>query len=376
MALLTEDEIGSLTVERMIFHVVRPEAQDPLFLAEVKPLRHGDFFVERIKETLNGAAYLFAPGSGMPALLARAMPKGDGQDEFVKVSRELAERFKIKVKQDKRYAPGVLMLFLLKIGDGEERCTAIIKYEHRQVISYSYLKDAAGNPVLDDGGNPVPDLQSLLDTFTEDRKAMQKSAVIRFGSKDAAEEDSRKDRLVVIDHSSGRYRDASQHFANFLDIKRAMEPADMTKRLENAAVEAIKAHKNDVPPAVAKAPKRFVREAMARMDGFDHEKPEEFLGAVVQGLAPDAPILKSFQTKLSGYGLATEAFRFEGARPPEPEYRRLVTEESVVVYFKKEHEKAGKVHVAKENGGGVTITVRSTGLVWDDDIDKLPRISD
>lgn len=375
MALLSDGEIGDLVVERMIFHVVRPENQDALFLAEVRPFTHGAFFVERVKETLRGAAYFFAPGSGMPALLKRSLPVKDGAaSEFVKVSRELAERFKVKVKQDRRHAPGVLMLLLLRTG--EERLAAIIKYEHRQVISYSYLKDAAGNPVLDDEGNPVPDLKSLVETFTEDKKAMQKSAVVRFGRENADDEAEKRDRLVVIDHSSGRYRDASQHFANFLDIKRAMEPADMTKRLENAAVEAIKAHKDEVPPDVGKAPKRFVREAMARMEGYDHEKPEEFLGAVVKGLAPDAQIVTTFRNNLSGCGLATEAFQFEGARPPGPEHRRVVTEDGMAVYFKKRHEDEGKVKIVDEDGGGVTITVHSTGLVWNDETDKLPRMLD
>lgn len=374
MGLLTDDEIQALAIERMIFHVVRPESEDPIFLAEVKPPQFADFFVERVKETLKGASYHFAPGSGMPGLLRRAIGAGGGEAEFVKVSRELAERFKTKVRTDKRFAPGVLMLFVLRTG--EERLAAIIKYEHQQVISYSYLKDAAGNPVLDPDGNPIPDLKSLMDTFTKDRKSMQKSAVIRLGRAGAEDEEAKKDRLVVIDHSSGRYRDASQHYVNFLDIKRAMEPTEMTQRLEDAAVEAIKAHKDEVPRDVALAPKRYVREAMARMDGFDHERPEEFFGAIVQGLAPEAPILKTFQGKLSGCGLATEAFQFEGARKPSADFRKVVTDEKVVLLFSKNHQDQGVVKIEKQEGGGVTITVRSTGLAGEDELDRMPRISD
>src|SRR5512145_15054 len=178
MTLLNDEETGALAIERMIFHVVRPESEDPLFLAEVDPPQFTDFFIERVKDTIKGAAYHFAPGSGMPALLRRALAVGEG-DEFVRVSREIAARFKAKVKTDKRFAPGVLMLFVLNAGG--ERLAAIIKYEHQQVISYSYQKDEDGNPLLDADGNPVPDLKSLMDTFTKDRKAMQKSAVIRLG---------------------------------------------------------------------------------------------------------------------------------------------------------------------------------------------------
>ena len=83
-----------------------------------------------------------------------------------------------------------------------------------------------------------------------------------------------------------------------MDIKRTLEPIELTKRLEDAAVESIKANKSEVPPEVAKAPKRFVRTAISRLDGFDFEKPEEFLSAVLQGVDPEAKILKTFKIKL------------------------------------------------------------------------------
>ena len=106
---------------------------------------------------------------------------------------------------------------------------------------------------------------------------MQKSAVIRFqGNNSSKSEGDFQSSIVVIDHSSGRYRDATQHFANFLDIRRALEPVELTKRLEDAAVESIKAHKSEVPE-VAKAPKRFVRAAMSRLEGFDFENQRNFL---------------------------------------------------------------------------------------------------
>ncbi|WP_148861440.1 nucleoid-associated protein [Marinobacter fonticola] len=198
---------------------------------------------------------------------------------------------------------------------------------------------------------------------------MQKSAVVRFGNNGA------EDSIVVIDHSSGRYRDASQHFANFLDIKRALGPTELTVRLEEATVEAIKSNPEEVPDEVRKAPKRHIRVAMERMDGFDHEKPEEFLGSIVQGLAPDSKLIKSFKSKLKTRGLETEVFRFEGAIPPAAEYRRVITKEGVAILFNKKHEENEKVLIQNAPRGGVTITIHSTGLDKDDDLEKLPRIA-
>tara|TARA_R110000823_G_scaffold234343_2_gene360570 strand:+ start:1059 stop:2288 length:1230 start_codon:yes stop_codon:yes gene_type:complete len=369
MSILNDDEISALVIERMIFHVVKPESTDPTYLAEVQPPQCADFFSERVKETLKGSSYVFVPGSGIPDLLRKTLKGSDATDQFVKVSKDLAARFKDKVKQDKRLAPGVLMLFLLRTSNGEQIC-AVIKYEYQQVVASSYLKDEQGSPRLDPDGNPIPDLQSLVETFTQDRKSMQKSAVIRFGQ--SAEED----QIVVIDHASGRYRDASQHFANFLDIKRAMEPSEMTTRLADAAFHAIKSHKDEVPAEIAKAPKRHVRQAMARLDGFDHEKPEEFLGSIVQGLSPDAKILTTFRSRLSSCGLASEAFAFEGTSLPPAEYRRVITNEGITVLFNKNHEKDDKVQVQNTDNGGVTITINATGLERDDELEKMPRLSD
>ncbi|RUR32755.1 nucleoid-associated protein [Vreelandella andesensis] len=375
MSILNESEILELTIERMIFHVVDPESDNPVFLAEVSPPKCAEFFIERIKETLRGAQYLFLPGAGVPSLLRRALPGSSNVDEFVKVSHELSERFKEKVKQDKRLASGVLMFFLVKTTNNE-RLVAIVKYEHQQVVSYSYALDKKGDVVLDDEGNPVPDLETLIETFTQDRKAMQKSAVVRFSNINDVNQEVERDRVVVVDHSSRKYRDATQHFSNFLDIRRLLEPKELTKRLEEATVKTIKAHIDEVPAEVAKAPKRFVRETFSRLDGFDFEKPEEFIGSIIHGVSSGSPILKTFEKNTKKHGISTEAFEFSGAVPPPAEYRRIVTNEGVSILFSSSHEADGKVKKHPEENGGFTITVKSTGLYRDDELEKMPRIPD
>lgn len=373
MSILNDKEVQALTIERMIFHVVEPESDRPKFLAEVSPPQCKEFFTERVKETLRGAAYVFMPGAGVPDLLRQALSSGNGSDDFVNVSHELAERFKEKVKQDKRLSPGVLMFLKLKTLMDEE-VVAIIKYEHQQVVSYSYTLNKEGEKILDEEGNPIPDLETLVETFTQDRKAMQKSAVVRFAKKEDSDKGCETDSVVVIDHSSSRYRDATQHFANFLDVRRLLNPKELTKRLEDAVVETIKNHSDDVPEEVAKAPKRFVREAFSRLDGFDFEKPEEFVGSVVHGVKPDSPIMKTFEKKIKSCGIATEAFKFEGGAPPPAEYRRILTNEGVAILFSSSHEADGKIKRHTEENGGVTITIRSTGLERDDELEKMPRI--
>lgn len=370
MALLTEAQKDALAIERMIFHAVNSDHELPTFFAEVSPPQCADFFLERIKDTLKGSSYIFAAGAGTPRLIQTVLDAPPtSRNTFVTVSRDLVTRFKQKVGSDRRMAPGVLMFFLLE-ALGEKLC-AIIKYEHQQVVSYSHKKDATGRTIFDRHGNPVVDLEALVDTFTQDRKAMQKSAVIRLDQR--SDDAPPTGRVIVVDHSSKRYRDATRHFEEFLDIKREMAPEDMALRLENAAIESIRDHKDEVPREIARAPARHVRLAMARMDGFDHEQLEQFLGAIVQGLPAEAKIIRKFKAKIESCGLATEAFSFEGIQRPPPEYRRIVTTEGVAILYSREVEH--KVEICNNPGGGVVVTVRATALEQNDEIDKLPRFS-
>lgn len=115
---------------------------------------------------------------------------------------------------------------------------------------------------------------------------------------------------------------------------------------------------------------------MSRLEGFDFEKPEEFLGAVLQGVAPEAAILKTFKSKLASKNISTEAFKFEGATPPPAEYRRVVTNEGITLLFSAGHEENKNVEIKTEGNGGVEITIRSTGLERNDELEKMPRIPD
>ena len=92
--MLSEDEIGTLSIDRMVFHVVRPDVPDPLFLAEAVPPQFPEFFVKRVVDTLRGASYDFNEGSGMPALVSAALAEADtdGEDGFIATSRSLARR--------------------------------------------------------------------------------------------------------------------------------------------------------------------------------------------------------------------------------------------------------------------------------------------
>jgi len=370
--MLTDGEINGLVIEKMIFHVVNPQKPAPTFLAEISPPQFQDFFIERLRETLRGASYLFRDGSGLPAMLARALPRAH-EDRFVDVSRSLAQRFKDTVGADKRLAPGVLMFFRLSVG--QKKLFAIIKYEHQQVISYELKKDDAGNILTDKNGVPIPDLSSLLDTFTKDKKSLQKSALVLFDGDVEGDEIGANCRIIVIDHSSSKYRDATHHFANFMDMKRELDNEDLTTRLRDAALDTISKHKDVLPADVVRAPKRTVDAAMANLDGFDHERTMEFLNALFRGIPEDSPVLSTFEKQLSSRGIATESFKIDANAIPQSSYRRIVTREGVSLAFQKRLEDEKRVIVEELEGGAATITIHATSLIRNDVTDKEPKVS-
>lgn len=361
--MLTNEEIEALSIDRMIFHVVRPDSEEPVFLAEMPPPQFADFFVKRVRDTLRGSSYDFNEGSAMPALVSAAV--ADGGDGFVDASRSLARRFKHKIRGDNRMSPGALMLLSLRAGT--VRLAALIKFEHHPIIAYSLETK--------EGTDPKPLMESIIQNFSQDKKAMQKSVVIRLGSPGHSDPALRRHGVVVIDRSSTRYRDATQHFENFLDVRRSFQRKDLTRKMFDAAKATIEKHKDLVPPEVAKAPTRHLREAFERMEGFDCDRPEEILGAVARGLGENAQetLVKTFRRELANRAIETESFQFDRSGLPQRDYKRLAGKEGFHLWYRQEHEAKGVVNVDRQADGSATITIVTAQLVQDDETEALPK---
>jgi hypothetical protein len=181
----------------------------------------------------------------------------------------------------------------------------------------------------------------------------------------------------VIDRSSSRYRDATQHFENFLDIRRTFQKDDLTGKLFEAAKATIEKHKELMPLEVARAPTRCLRETFERLNGFDSDSPEELWGAIAGGI--DGParetVLKSFGRELANRAIETESFQFDRKGLPRREYKRLVAKEGFALWFREEHEQNGIVKVNRAENGSATITLKTTKLVQDDETETLPKVT-
>ena len=69
MSFLSDEEVASLRINRMIFHVVGKNLDIPVLLREITPLQHVDFFLERIKSSLKGNLFTFIANSNTDRIL-------------------------------------------------------------------------------------------------------------------------------------------------------------------------------------------------------------------------------------------------------------------------------------------------------------------
>jgi hypothetical protein len=151
--------IGEIEISEFIFHVVHHGSQQPILMDSIPLGNFETFFKERIIEIISGNKFLFLEDSLFLGLIKNIE---EGQKSFLEVSKELATIFH-QQNQDERIKPGVMILINAEIVG--ERKFILIKYDHENVITYTQ----EGNIAV---------LKEITNTFSKDRSALQKSAVI------------------------------------------------------------------------------------------------------------------------------------------------------------------------------------------------------
>ena len=76
MSFLNEDDIGTLTIKRMIFHVVGKNLPGPILLSEISPPAFTDFFLARVKSAMTGNLFEFKSTSNTEKILREISKDG------------------------------------------------------------------------------------------------------------------------------------------------------------------------------------------------------------------------------------------------------------------------------------------------------------
>lgn len=202
LAFFTDDEIGSLHITNMILHVVG----DGVFSPEpARAVEHEEFFIARIRDTDVSPVYSFDENSNTKAQIERIATDAVSFEEGAQeLSREFS-RLHVGSSRD-----GAFFIFELSTHDPETKIYSFVKYDYREAI------EQAG---VDEGGL----LRRIVTAFIADKKAIQKSTVIRVTSGVAELPISARDRMK----SSPEIGD---YFATFLDVSRTLSDEDLNKK--------------------------------------------------------------------------------------------------------------------------------------------------
>tara|TARA_R110000824_G_scaffold276247_3_gene464781 strand:- start:90 stop:1076 length:987 start_codon:yes stop_codon:yes gene_type:complete len=294
----SDKEIGNLSIDKFIFHVVHHRTDEPILLDETPIGDFEDFFLARAMETLKGNRFLFADGSITRTLLKQVL---DDEEAFVPASKTLAQAF--HAGRDKRIKPGVMIL--MQITTGKRKLLSLLKYDHEEAVTYEITDDAKAI------------LKSIANSFTKSPEALQKSALIEiFGD---------TENIVVIDKTVRH--EITDFFRGFLACKRSYTDEQMTKVVEDVVVEIAKRHQDELPKEITQNVRDRYYEAVQNREKFDaNDFFAEFFGS-----HGSADVRASFDKILVKKGMQGEVFKFDKGAVKERRPKKYRTAEGVKI---------------------------------------------
>ena len=342
MAFFSQEQLDGLSITRMIFHVVGPDASKTVLLEETDPGPFAAFFLDRLKSTNGGLMFNFADGSMLEATLRRVHLDGT---TFEAETKNLATQF--QNHHSGAASEGAFMIFVLEsLG---QVYFALVKYDHESVLTYAIQQTATGNKAA---------IAELRDTFVKSADALQKSALIKL--------DDVGGELCVRDRAAPAK--VSKYFQAFLGANRRFQPEQLTTALCKIAKDVARKHSELLGPSVMSDLNKRVYDYVQNTAGFDPVNKEPFLVAVYGALPEESPVRESFERELKSQRIESEVFEFHKASVPRPAKRKLITMEGIEIIWDRSYEQ--NVRRTQTDNGRYEITIETGGIKSEDDFSE------
>lgn len=341
MGMLEQAELDRLTIERIIFHVVGPEDEDLVLMDEVDLVHVLGFFLERIRETNIGNRFkLIGPQQGVwPSLAAmQAHPA-----EFVKISKHLAESFNNahKAVASKRGAFIVAQLAGLK-----KAAFGLIKFDDLRVLRFRQQTTPEG------GVKAI--VSEINNTFQEDKKAMQKSALVVFSDDEAI--------AAVFDRANRA--DATAYFRTFLGVQRMYSPEDATRRFIKSIQQAFEAHKKRASSELKEIWRKRLHDELTARETIDPDEDFEKFGSAVFGsFFEDSLFREELNRSLQKNRISGETINVAPEVVPIPTVRKIRTAESIEIRVPTDLDVKSVLQVVDQPGGRKEIRIKTGGII-------------
>lgn len=331
----------------MILHVVGDEEFTP---EPARVVEHADFFIERIRNTDVASVFEFNPDSQTKLQLERM---ARGEDGFEAGGQALAREFARFHSGSSR--DGAFFIFELRTDDPDVRIYSLIKYDYQQVIEQQQAN----------GANL---LRLIVQAFVADRRAIQKSALVRVIDGTAEAAIAAKDRMKQAP-------EIGDYFANYLHVIRSRDDQQLNRKMIEAVSHALKEIKEllpnrDVPTAFREAKaalnnrqrinEEAIEEAVLAAAGNPHD---ERVRAKIQGC-----VRRKVKTaKLEGLEFAPDRQQLRS-----PAIRRVRTTEGVLLFYP---DRVGRTNVERvpTDEGGEVITITTRHVEEDGIVHREPR---
>ena len=336
LSFLTDEESAALSVRRMILHVVGTEgtfeAQE-----EQREIEHEPFFLDRIRNNAIDGVHSFEDESEAKLRLERI---AQGELAFQTGGQELARVFsRAHVRTS---VPGAFFLFELDVNAPGTTLYSMIKYDYQNALEL----------VARDGRQS---LRVIVQAFVTDRRAIQKSCLVRVVNGSAEPLVSAFDRM-------GRSPDLTDYFQSFLEVRRSRDDAELSAGLNELLRTTLSACREILPRRDVVAALDLSKESLRGRDLVDESAIREaiFVGS-------GSPADEHARTQLDrATTRALKHQRMTGvsfcpapsvlARRPR---RQIKTAESVVLSYPGEEEGRSVMRERQPSGAGWIITIRT-----------------
>ncbi|MBC7457671.1 MAG: nucleoid-associated protein [Bdellovibrionaceae bacterium] len=255
--MLTASEKESFEIERFIFHIIIQSEPAPIYLDEVLlDAEQVKFFKKRFTEISEGIQHVFKDKPETDFVKYCHDLIDNPEKDFIRVSRILSASF--KKEHLKNTVDGVFITALVTV-EGSRKLIFLLKLDNRKVYQYKLHKSKAL-------------LKEIKDTFVEDKKAIQKSALVDIS-------DYYSWDVLAKERSPGPSRGIRDYFAKFLDVVEKDTPSKLTERaVSTVRLWAIE-NKADLDPTQDVS--TYKSRGIAYLSSTPRFKTEDFINAVV-----------------------------------------------------------------------------------------------
>ena len=199
----------AIKIEKLIFHIIIKDQPMPMFLDELEISNEQQkFFRDLLAYFAQGRQYIFVDDNSKMKGFSKKITD-DPSKNFLSTSKEIAEYF--QVIHTNSTSNGVFVISIASINN--RKLLFLIKIDHKKIYRYKIIGAKAF-------------LEEVTNTFTEDKTAIQKVALIDIDSKVVWD-------VLVYDRS--RPTGITDFFAKFLTVKARETESDLTKKMQSEA---------------------------------------------------------------------------------------------------------------------------------------------